>query len=191
MSFLTLYVLYSLSPCSRWQGCLTGTAGMDSLVLAEHLEPKEHLELIDGKEGVIGPPGMDGRNVFPSPHEASGRDGKDDAVGPPDRDGKDGLPGLSEASGAPRTPGIDGRDGAMGLPGWNGRDGANGRDGRDGAVGPPGPSAGLDLAEIRDFVKLVVIKESQNYTLPPVALCPEWSADSLPTTAVPSLTATL
>ena len=31
------------------QGCLSGTAGMDSLVLAEHLEPKEHLELMAKK----------------------------------------------------------------------------------------------------------------------------------------------
>ena len=134
---------------------------------------------IDGKEGVMGPLGMDGRNVFPSPHETSGRNGRDNAVGPPDRHGKDGLPGLSEASVAPRTPGIDGRDtmGTMGPPGRNGRDGASGRDGRDGAVGPPGPSAGLDLAEIRDFVKLVVQEEIQNWTHPPVTMCPGWSAD--------------
>ena len=132
---------------------------------------------IDGRDGVMGPPGMDGRNGFPGPRGASGRDGRDGARGPPGRDGKDGFPGLSGAPGAPGTPGMDGRDGAMGPPGRNGRDGASGRDGRDGAIGPPGPSAGLDLAEIRDFVKLVVQEEIQNWTHPPVTMCPGWSAD--------------
>ena len=112
--------------------------------------------------------------------------------GPPGPPGRDGRDGLSGPIGAPGAPGIDGRDGDMGTPGRDGRDGlpgpsgASGRDGRDGAVGPPGSSAGLDLEQIRDIVKLVAQEEFRTRSYPPVASCPGWSADR-PTTSCRSI----
>ena len=72
------------------------------------------------------------------------------------------------------TPGRDGRDRLPGRDGLPGTNEANGRDGRDRAQGP---SAGLDLEEIRDIVKLVAQEECRRCTYPPVASCPGWSVD--------------
>ena len=109
--------------------------------------------------------------------------------GPPGPPGRDGRDGISGPIGAPGAPGNDGRDGEMGTPGRDGRDGspgrdglpgpsgASGRDGRDGAVGPPGHSAGMDLEEIRNIIKLVAKEEYRTHSYPPVASCPGWSID--------------
>ena len=59
----------------------------------------------------------------------------------------------------------------------SGASGRDGRDGRDGAVGPPGVSAGLDLEEIRDIVKLVAQEVFGTCSYPPVTMCPGSSAN--------------
>ena len=148
-----------------------------------------------------------GHEVNPAPNttrasNCSCQCGPQGPSGPPGRDGRDGLSGPT---GAPGAPGNDGRDGEMGPPGRDGLpgpSGASGRDGKDGAVGPPGVSAGLDLEEIRDIVKLVALEEFGTCSYPPVTMCPGSSVNhrytkniyvptDLPPPVVQSLTATL
>ena len=124
-----------------------------------------------GPQGPPGPPGRDGRDGISGPigaPGAPGNDGRDSEMGPPGSDGRDGDMG---------TPGRDGRDGSPGRDGLPGPSGASGRDGRDGAVGPPGHSAGMDLEEIRNIIKLVAKEEYRTHSYPPVASCPGWSID--------------